>query len=205
MLWAWQDADERAKLSHAALTGINSNNPLESDIPDQDVQTGPLTFVVASDFVRRVTVWGKQTDFLIWMQFPGRWNVTDDTHAKLRPKWMKMAQLLDPKASNGSFEVAWIDCVFNQLPFPHGMHITEDTVALYAAGEDQKRTPKYMTNLQGGDIHIREIINFLFEASTNIATKECACRVSRRSHPTLALLIRAFVRQLPCEKDGRDR
>ena len=83
-----QDADERAKLSHAALTGINSNNPLESDIPDQDVQTGPLTFVVASDFVRRVTVWGKQTDFLIWMQFPGRWNVTDDTHAKLRPKWM---------------------------------------------------------------------------------------------------------------------
>ena len=167
-----QDADERAKLSHAALTGINSNNPLESDIPDQDVQTGPLTFVVASDFVRRVTVWGKQTDFLIWMQFPGRWNVTDDTHAKLRPKWMKMAQLLDPKASNGSFEVAWIDCVFNQLPFPHGMHITEDTVALYAAGEDQKRTPKYMTNLQGGDIHIREIINFLFEASTNIATKD---------------------------------
>ena len=138
------------------------------------MQTGPLTFVVASDFVRRVTVWGKQTDFLIWMQFPGRWNVTDDTHAKLRPKWMKMAQLLDPKASNGSFEVAWIDCVFNQLPFPHGMHITEDTVALYAAGEDQKRTPKYMTNLQGGDIHIREIINFLFEASTNIATKECA-------------------------------
>ena len=72
------------------------------------MQTGPLTFVVASDFVRRVTVWGKQTDFLIWMQFPGRWNVTDDTHAKLRPKWMKMAQLLDPKASNGSFEVAWI-------------------------------------------------------------------------------------------------
>ena len=97
------------------------------------------------------------------------------------------------------------DCVFNQLPFPHGMHITEDTVALYSAGEDQKRTPKYMTNLQGGDIHIREIINFLFEASTNIATKECARRVSRRSHPTLALLIRAFGRQLPCEKDGRDR
>ena len=59
------------------------------------------------------------------------------------------------------------------------MHITEDTVALYSAGEEQKRTPKYMTNLQGGDIHIREIINFLFEASTNIATKECACRVSR--------------------------
>ena len=108
MLWAWQDADERAKLSHAALTGIDSNNPLESDIPDLDVQTSPLTFVVASDFVRRITVWGKQTDFLIWMQFPGRWNVTDDTHAKLRPKWMKLAQLLDPKASNGSFEVAWI-------------------------------------------------------------------------------------------------
>ena len=97
------------------------------------------------------------------------------------------------------------DCVFNQLPFPHGMHITEDTVALYSAGEDQKRTPKYMTNLQGGDIHIREIINFLFEASTNIATKECACRVSRRSHATLALLTRAFGWQLPCEKDGRDR
>ena len=52
------------------------------------------------------------------------------------------------------------------------MHITEDTIALYPAGEAQKGTPKYMTNLQDGDIHIREIINFLFQASSNIATKE---------------------------------
>jgi hypothetical protein len=197
-----QDADERTKLSHAALAGVSASSPLESDLPDVDVQTGPLTFVVASDFVRRAVVWGKNTDFLIWFQFPGRWNVTDDTHAKLRPKWIKIAQLLDPKASNGSFEVAWIvrarrppylsaqhcndaplrsqDCIFNQLPFPHGMHIEEDTVALYSAGEDQKRTPKYMTNLQGGDIHIREIINFLFEASINIATKQCALSPAAR-------------------------
>ena len=84
VLWAWQDADERAKLSHAALTGITSNNPLESDIPDLDVQTSPLTFVVASDFVRRITVWGKQTDFLIWMQFPGRWNVCGWYHLRGR-------------------------------------------------------------------------------------------------------------------------
>ena len=48
-----QDADERTKLSHAALAGVSASSPLESDLPDVDVQTGPLTFVVASDFVRR--------------------------------------------------------------------------------------------------------------------------------------------------------
>ena len=85
-----QDADERVKLSHAALTGTTENQPLESDLPSVDNQTGPLTFVVASDFIRRIVQWGKKTDFLIYMYFPGRWNVTDDTHAKLRPKWVKM-------------------------------------------------------------------------------------------------------------------
>lgn len=105
---ALQDKDERAKLSHAALTGAVASQPLTSDLPSVDNQTGPLTFVVSSDFVRRAVQWGKDTDFLIYMYYPGRWNVTDDTHAKLRPKWMKMAQLLDPQASNGAFVVAWI-------------------------------------------------------------------------------------------------
>tara|TARA_B110001452_G_scaffold267381_1_gene277062 strand:+ start:1646 stop:3682 length:2037 start_codon:yes stop_codon:yes gene_type:complete len=167
-----QDNDERAKLSTAALTGATEHQPLESDLPSVDNQTGPLTFTVASDFVRRAVQWGKDMDFIVYMYFPGRWNVTDDTHAKMRPKWIKLAQLLDPYASNGAFAVAWIDCVFNQLPFPHGMHITEDTVALYGAGENNKLTPKYLTGLQGGDIHISELIKFVFEASNNIATKQ---------------------------------
>lgn len=167
-----QDSDERAKLSHAALTGAVEHQPLESDLPSVDNQAGPLTFVVASDFVRRAVQWGEDMDFLVYMYFPGRWNVTDDTHAKMRPKYIKLAQLLDPYASKGAFAVAWIDCVFNQLPFPHGMHITEDTIALYGAGQANKRTPKYLTGLQGGDIHISELIKFLFEASNNIATKQ---------------------------------
>ena len=103
-----QDHDERSKLSHAALTGAVEHQPLESDLPSVDNQTGPLTFVVASDFVRRAVHWGKDTDFLIYMYFPGRWNVTDDSHAKLRPKWIKLAQILDPYASNGAFVIAWI-------------------------------------------------------------------------------------------------
>ena len=57
---------------------------------------------------RRAVHWGKDTDFLIYMYFPGRWNVTDDSHAKLRPKWIKLAQILDPYASNGAFVIAWI-------------------------------------------------------------------------------------------------
>ena len=85
---------------------------------------------------------------------------------------MKLAQLLDPPGSNGSLLIGWMDCVFNVIPFPHGMHITQDTIALYGAGDENKRSPKYMANLQDGDIHIKDIISFLFDASNNIATKE---------------------------------
>ena len=40
--------------------------------------------VVAQDFVRRVVVDGAETDYLLYLYFPGRSLQTADTHARLR-------------------------------------------------------------------------------------------------------------------------
>ena len=48
--------------------------------------------------------------------------------------FIRYTQVLDAPSSNGSLVVGWIDCVFNQLPHPHGMHVHSDTLALYGAG-----------------------------------------------------------------------
>eukprot|EP00966_Prymnesium_polylepis_P239071 5529381-Prymnesium_polylepis.1 len=42
------------------------------------------------------------------MYFPGRNTEVDDTHARLRPKYVKLAQILDAPASNGSLVVGWM-------------------------------------------------------------------------------------------------
>ena len=103
--------------STPALVGLEEGRPLESE-PPMLVQTGQLTKVVAADLRKRVLEEGERTDYLIYFFFPGRWNETDDTHSKLRPTYLKLAQVLDPLGSNGSLAVGWMDCVFNQIPYP---------------------------------------------------------------------------------------
>ena len=122
------------------------------------VQTGQLTKVVAADFSKRVLEEGERTDYLIYFFFPGRWNETDDTHSKLRPTYLKLAQVLDPLGSNGSLAVGWMDCVFNQIPYPHGLHVHEDTIALYPAGAEHKAV-RYLQSLQGGRIELAELVD----------------------------------------------
>ena len=171
-----QDGEERSRLEHAALVGLEEGRPLESE-PPMLVQTGQLTKVVAADFSKRVLEEGERTDYLIYFFFPGRWNETDDTHSKLRPTYLKLAQVLDPLGSNGSLAVGWMDCVFNQIPYPHGLHVHEDTIALYPAGAEHKAVPRYLQSLQGGRIELAELVDFVHGASTNVAThKHVAAR-----------------------------
>mmetsp|Transcript_35342 Transcript_35342/g.80175 ORF Transcript_35342/g.80175 Transcript_35342/m.80175 type:complete len:100 (+) Transcript_35342:1005-1304(+) len=97
------------------------------------------------------------------MYFPGRHAEVDDTHARLRPKFIKLAQLLDAPSSNGSLIVGWMDCIFNQIPYPHGSHVHRDTLALYPAHD--KGRPNYLLDLRDGDIEMRALFDFVFGAS----------------------------------------
>ena len=168
-----QDTDERGKLELAAVQGHQEDKPLESQMPVAN-QHGPLIILTAADFVERVVKDGETTDYLVYFYFPGRWNETDDTHARLRPKFIKLAQILDAPSSDGALAIGWMDCVFNQIPYPHGTHVAEDTIALYAAGESRKQAPNYLMSLSNGDIELEELITFVHEASSNIATLRCA-------------------------------
>ena len=145
------------RLAEARRELLEEGRPLESE-PPMLVQTGQLTKVVAADFSKRVLEEGERTDYLIYFFFPGRWNETDDTHSKLRPTYLKLAQVLDPLGSNGSLAVGWMDCVFNQIPYPHGLHVHEDTIALYPAGAEHKAVPRYLQSLQGGRIELAELV-----------------------------------------------
>ena len=73
-----QDGEERSRLEHAALVGLEEGRPLESE-PPMLVQ-GAADEGVAADFSKRVLEEGERTDYLIYFFFPGRWNETDDTH-----------------------------------------------------------------------------------------------------------------------------
>jgi hypothetical protein len=83
--------------------------------------------------------------------------------AGLRPKFIKLAQLLDAPSSNGSLIVGWMDCIFNQIPYPHGSHVHRDTLALYPAHD--KGRPNYLLDLRDGDIEMRALFDFVFGAS----------------------------------------
>ena len=52
------------------------------------------------------------------------------------------------------------DCIFNQIPFPHGNHVKQDTIALYPAGN--KRKPNYLLDLRDGDIELAELMDFVW-------------------------------------------
>ena len=103
--------------------------------------------------------------------FPGRTHETDDTHAHLRPKYIRLAQLLDAVATKGALAIGWMDCVFNQIPHPHGQHVHSDTLALYPAGRRNKARPSYLLNLRSGDIELHEIVDFIMGSSKNDETK----------------------------------
>jgi hypothetical protein len=51
------------------------------------------------------------------------------------------------------------DCIFNQIPYPHGTHVHADKVALYPAGN--KRRPNYLLDLRDGHIEIAELMDFV--------------------------------------------
>ncbi len=164
-----QDADERTKLESASLMGHAPDKPLETQ-PVYDNQEGPLTIIVAADFIERVVERGEDKDYLVYFYFPGRWNETNDTHSKLRRTYMRLAQLMDAPSSNGTLQIGWMDCVWNQIPYPHGLHIYEDTVVMYAAGRAQKASPNYLSTLRDGEVELHGLIQFISESCSNIAT-----------------------------------
>ena len=63
-----------------------------------------------------------------------------------------------------------MDCVWNQIPYPHGLHIYEDTVVMYAAGRAQKASPNYLSTLRDGEVELHGLIQFISESCSNIAT-----------------------------------
>jgi hypothetical protein len=169
------DADEEEKLRVANETGHSAEHPLESEIPS-DAKEGVLLRVVGEDFIKRVVEEGEQLDYLVYMYFPGRTAEVDDTHARFRAKFIRLAEFLDAPGSNGSLAVGWMDCVFNQIPHPHGVHVHADTIALY--GARSKGRPKYWLDLRAGDVELHELIDFVHDASENAATR---AHVARRA------------------------
>jgi len=149
--------------------------PLESEMPSS-AKDGVLVRVVGQDFVQRIVEEGADVDFLVYMYFPGRTTEVDDTHARLRAKFIRLAEFLDAPGSNGSLAVGWMDCVFNVIPHPHGMHVHSDTIALYPAR--RKRSPNYWRDLRDGDVELRELVDFVHDASANAPTRE---HVGRRA------------------------
>ena len=162
------DADEAEKLRIANETGFVPERPLESERPS-NAQDGVLVRVVGSDFVKRIVEDGADVDFLIYLYFPGRTAEVMDTHARLRSKFIRLAEFLDAPGSNGSLAVGWMDCVFNQIPHPHGAHVHTDTIALYPART--KSRPNYWFDLREGDVELHELIDFAHDASANEATR----------------------------------
>ena len=169
------DADEAEKLKQANETGHVAERPLESEVPST-ATNGTLLRVVGQDFVRRVVEDGSEVDFLIYMFFPGRTVEVDDTHARLRAKYIRLAEFLDAPGSNGSLVVGWMDCVFNVIPHPHGAHVHADTIALYPARH--KSRPNYWNDLKEGDVELHQLIDFVHGASANEATR---AHVERRA------------------------
>ena len=167
------DEEAAIQLKHANETGRSAERPLVSERPSA-AKEGVLVRVVARDFHERVIKLAADADYLIYMYFPGRSSVPvaearRDTHARLRPKYIRLAEFLDAPSSNGSLVVGWMDCVFNAIPYPHGSHVHKDTIALYPARS--KSEPRYWKDLRDGDVDLDELISFVYEASANEATQ----------------------------------
>ena len=167
------DEEAATQLKHANETGRSAERPLVSERPSA-AKEGVLVRVVARDFHERVIKLAADADYLIYMYFPGRSSVPvaearRDTHARLRPKYIRLAEFLDAPSSNGSLVVGWMDCVFNAIPYPHGSHVHKDTIALYPARS--KSEPRYWKDLRDGDVDLDELISFVYEASANEATQ----------------------------------
>lgn len=163
------DAGEDTELTRANQTGHTPQHPLRSE-RSTGHRGGVLMRVTAEDFHRVVVADHAEADVLIYLYFPGRTAVTDDTHARLRAKFIRLAEFLDAPGSNGSLAVGWMDCIFNQIPYPHGAHVHSDTIAIYPARS--KGRPNYFLDLRGGDVDIHELVGFVFGASANQATKQ---------------------------------
>ena len=95
------DADEKTKLDVANETGFVKERPIESE-PPSNAKDGVLVRVVAGDFSKRIVEEGADVDWLVYMYFPGRTVEVDDTHARLRPKFVRLAEFLDAPGSNRS-------------------------------------------------------------------------------------------------------
>lgn len=162
------DADEKAKMETANDNGFVADRPLESEAPS-NAKDDVLVRVVGADFIKRIVVDAADADFLVYMFFPGRTLETEDTHSRMRPKYVRLAQFLDAPGSNGSLIVGWMDCVFNAIPHPHGTHVHQDLVALYPAG--RKNQPAYWHNLREGDVELHQLIDFVRDASGNSKTR----------------------------------
>lgn len=163
------DSTENAQLGEAKDTGYVEDKPMESEAPSLATE-GVLLRVTSQDFHKRIVDEGADVDWLIYMYFPGRTAQVMDTHAKLRGKFISLAQFLDAPGSNGTLKVGWMDCVFNQIPHPHGMHVKDDTIAIYPAGK--KMSPNYYLNLREGDVEIHELAEFVYEATGLEATQQ---------------------------------
>ena len=184
------DEDEKEKLRVANETGYVAERPLESERPS-NAKSGVLVRVVGEDFSRRVVEDGADADFLLYMYFPGRTEEVDDTHARMRAKFIRLAEFLDAPGSNGSLIVGWMDCVFNVIPHPHGAHVHADTIALYPARS--KSRPNYWRDLRDGDVELHQLVDFVHDASANEATRT---HVRRRAE---ALGERGLLEALPAQ------
>ena len=71
----------------------------------------------------------------------------------MRAKFIRLAEFLDSPGSNGSLAVGWMDCVFNQIPHPHGAHVHADTIVIYPA--HGKSRPNYWFDLRDGEVCTR--------------------------------------------------
>ena len=73
----------------------------------------------------------------------------------------KLAQLIDPAASNGSILIAWIDCVQNTNPW--GNHVHGEKLAIFPAVTNDVKTrgnkfrPRFLHNMRDGEIDLPEL------------------------------------------------
>ena len=84
--------------------GRDREMPYESEVPFAKQEGATIVKMVAEDFVERVIENGAKSDVLVYFYFPGRrlpeFGGVVDSHARMRPKYHKLAQLIDPAASN---------------------------------------------------------------------------------------------------------
>ena len=161
--------------------GRDREMPYESEVPFHKQEGATIVKMVAEDFVERVIENGAKSDVLVYFYFPGRrlpeFGGVVDSHARMRPKYHKLAQLIDPAASNGSILIAWIDCVQNTIPYPWGNHVHGEKLAIFPAVTNDVKTrgnkfrPRFLHNMRDGEIDLPELLDFVVDASERMSTK----------------------------------